>query len=113
MSSNHEEELQRLQVELSEKLEALQTQGLDEADRATATTALLVEFSAKMQAAAVAKAQASVATSSSASHHTTIIAEQSEKISLKSLSNEDLQAWGDKLKVSLKFRISKREHLQP
>ena len=87
-------------MELSEKLEALQTQGLDEADRATATTALLIEFSSKMQTAAVAKAQAAAATSINASaHHTTIIAEQSEKIALKSLSNEDLQHWGDKLKA--------------
>ena len=44
--SSKEETLQTLQVELSEKLEALKTQGLDEADQQIATTALLLEFGA-------------------------------------------------------------------
>ena len=73
MSSNHEEEIQQLQVELSEKLEALQTQGLDEADKVAATTALVLEFSAKVQSVAVAKAQAKANAKSSSSHHTTIM----------------------------------------
>jgi hypothetical protein len=52
--SSKEETLQTLQVELSEKLEALTTQGLDEADQQIATTALLLEFGAKLQAATLA-----------------------------------------------------------
>ena len=43
-----EETLQTLQVELSDKLEALKNQGLDEAEQQAATTALLLEFGAKL-----------------------------------------------------------------
>ena len=42
-----------LQLELSEKLEALKTQGLEEADVPVETSRLLLEFGAKVQAAAV------------------------------------------------------------
>ena len=56
--ASKEETLQTLQAELSEKLDALKTQGLDEADQQTATTALLLEFGAKLQAATLASAQA-------------------------------------------------------
>ena len=46
--SSKEETLQSLQVELSDKLEALKNQGLDEAEQQAATTALLLEFGAKL-----------------------------------------------------------------
>jgi hypothetical protein len=102
--ASKEETLQTLQVELSEKLDALKTQGLDEADQQTATTALLIEFGAKLQAATLASAQAnasssSSSSSSSAAHTTTIYAEQAEKFALKSTRNEDLQLFGEKLKA--------------
>ena len=42
-----------LQLELSEKLEALKTQGFEEADFQVETSRLLLEFGAKVQAAAV------------------------------------------------------------
>ena len=48
--SSKEETLQTLQMELSDKLEALKTQGLDEAEQQERTTALLLEFGAKLQA---------------------------------------------------------------
>ena len=61
-----------------------------------ATTNLIIEFGAKVQAATLAKAQA---TASTAASSTTIFAEQSEKTNLKSLSSEDLHSWGEKLKA--------------
>ena len=103
--SSKEETLQTLQVELSDKLEALKTQGLDEAEQQAATTDLLLEFGAKLQAATLAISQAAAANSSSSSsnssstHTTTIFAEQSEKFTLKSSKNEDLQIFGEKLKA--------------
>ena len=90
------EEVQVLQAELGEKLDALKSQGLDEADLQVATTNLIIEFGAKVQAATLAKAQA---TASTAASSTTIFAEQSEKTNLKSLSSEDLHSWGEKLKA--------------
>jgi len=102
--SSKEETLQTLQVELSDKLEALKNQGLNEAEQQEATTALLLEFGAKLQAATLAISQAtasssSSSSSSSAAHTTTIYAEQAEKFSLKSTKNEDLQLFGEKLKA--------------
>ena len=52
--SSKEETLQKLQVELSDKLEALKTQGLDEAEQQERTAALLLEFGARLQAATAA-----------------------------------------------------------
>jgi hypothetical protein len=91
-------------VELSDKLEALKTQGLDEAEQQEKTTALLLEFGAKLQAATLAISQtasssSSSSSSSSAAHTTTIYAEQAEKFSLKSTKNEDLQLFGERLKA--------------
>ena len=83
MSSNNEELIQQLQVELEEKLEALKTQGLDEADQTSARTAIYSEFGNKVQAATIAASQTAAtnsSSSSSSSHTTTIFAETKEKI---------------------------------
>ena len=84
MSANAEEIVVRLQLELSEKLDALKAQGLDEADVETETKKLLLDFGARVQAATVANAQSSTSSSSSStssSGTTTIFAEQAEKFS--------------------------------
>ena len=101
MSTNTEEIVVVLQLELSEKLDALKAQGMDEADIEAETKKLLLEFGARVQAATVAKAQVSTSSSSSSSSSgtTTIFAEQAEKFSLKSTKNEDLQIFGEKLKA--------------
>ena len=102
MSSNNEELIQQLQVELEEKLEALKTQGLDEADQTSARTAIFSEFGNKIQAATIAASQTAAtnsSSSSSSSHTTTIFAETKEKINLKSMKSEDIHAWADKLKA--------------
>ena len=70
-------------MELQEKLEALKTQGLDEADQISAQTALFSEFGNKIQAATIAASQAAAvnsSSSSSSSHTTTIFAETKENV---------------------------------
>ena len=102
MSTNTEEIVVILQLELSEKLDALKAQGLDEADFEAETKKLLLDFGARVQAATMAKAQVSTSSSSSSAPNsgtTTIFAEQAEKFSLKSTKNEDLQIFGEKLKA--------------
>ena len=107
MSSNNEEFIQQLQVELQEKLEALKTQGLDEADQQSAQTAIFSEFGNKIQAATIAAAQAAAVNSSSSSsslHTTTIFAETKEKIKLKSMKPDDIHDFADKLKAITALR---------
>jgi len=92
MSTNTEEIVVILQLELSEKLDALKAQGLDEADFEAETKKLLLDFGARVQAATMAKAQVSTSSSSSSAPNsgtTTIFAEQAEKFSLKSTKNEE------------------------
>ena len=100
MSSKEEEQLALLNSELMEQLDNLKTQGLDEADVQAATTALLHSFGAKVQEV-TKKSQAATSGigAGTAQNHTTIFAEQSEKIVLKSSKNEDIQIFAEKLRA--------------
>jgi hypothetical protein len=100
MSSNEEDQLAILNTELMEQLDNLKAQGLDEADLQAATTALLHSFGAKVQAATKKSQTATSGIGAGvAQGHTTIFAEQSEKIVLKSSKNEDIQIFAEKLRA--------------